>query len=104
MLFNTENYAAIKKACEDKKEIEFVADLEITAFSVESVPIDWTSYPPSLLPPEGYAQVMIYASNDIKGALTRLEVVVYLDGGRIMYKSLGNNRVAIKVTWPNENT
>ena len=100
MLFNQENYLQIKQACESKREIEFVAPIEITAFSAESVPQEWTAYPPCMLPPQGYAQVFIHAGSDAKGALTKLELVVHLDGGRILYKAHGNAQVALKVTWP----
>jgi hypothetical protein len=100
MLFNQENYPQIKSACENKTEIEFEVPEEITAFSSGSAPLEWTAFPPCLLPPEGYAQVFVYAGSDAKGALTRLELLVHLDGGRILYKAQNNNLVALRVTWP----
>jgi hypothetical protein len=103
MLFNQENYLQIKQACESKHEIEFVAPIELTAFSAESLPQEWTAYPPCILPPQGYAQVFVHAGSDARGALTKLELVVHLDGGRILYKAHGNGQVALKVTWPTTN-
>ncbi len=101
MEFNIENYNTIKIACENKEEIEFVVEKSATAFSESDAPAKWTAYPPACLPPEGYAQVFIYAGNDKRGALTRLELLVHLDGGRILYKRSGENAVSLKVTWPN---
>ncbi len=100
MLFNQENYPQIKTACESKNEIEFEAPRELTAFATSSAPLEWTAYPPCALPPEGYAQVFVHAGADAKGELTRLELLVHLDGGRILYKAQANDRVALKVTWP----
>ena len=101
MEFNIENYNTIKIACESKEEIEFVVEKSATAFSEADAPEEWTAYPPACLPPEGYAQVFIFAGNDKRGALTRLELLVHLDGGRILYKRSGENTVSLKVTWPN---
>ncbi|MBT9538729.1 hypothetical protein [Thiobacillus sp.] len=100
MLFNQENYLQIKQACESKREIEFIAPIEITAFSAESAPREWTAYPPCILPPQGYAQVFVQAGSDARGALIKLELVVHLDGGRILYKAQSKDQVALKVTWP----
>jgi len=100
MEFNSENYSAIKMACEGKEEIEFVVEKSATAFSESEAPESWTAYPPACLPPEGYAQVFVHAGSDKRGALTRLELLVHLDGGRILYKRSGENSVSLKVTWP----
>jgi len=101
MLFNQENYNAIRDACKSKNEIEFEVPLAITAFSSSSAPPEWTAYPPCILPPEGYAQVFLHAGSDAQGALTRLELVVHLDGGCILYKAKGSDLVSLRVTWPN---
>jgi len=45
--------------------------------------------------------VFVKAGNDKRGELTRLELMVHLDGGRILYKKSGHNEVLVKVTWPN---
>lgn len=100
MEFNTENYPTIKAACENKEEIEIFVDKAATAFSNSEAPSEWTAYPPACLPPEGYAQVFVHSGNDKAGALTRLELVVHLDGGRILYKKHAQDSVSLKVTWP----
>lgn len=102
MFFDQENYTAIRDACKSKSEIEFEVPRAITAFSSSSAPSEWTAYPPCILPPEGYAHVFLHAGSDAQGALTRLELVVHLDGGRILYKAKGSDLVALRVTWPSD--
>jgi hypothetical protein len=102
MLFNAQNYAAIKAACQSKTAIQFTAEKGDTAFAESNAPLDWTAYPPALLPPEGYAQVFVHSDSDARGALTRLELVVHLDGGRILYKANGSDRVDLSVTWASQ--
>lgn len=101
MEFNAKNYPAIKAACESKKEIEFFVDKDSTAFSESEAPDAWTAYPPACLPPEGYAEVFVHSGNDKRGALTKLELLVHLDGGKILYKKHSQDQVSLKVTWPN---
>lgn len=100
MEFNKDNYSAIQEACKNREEIEFFAPIACTAFEKSKAPNDWTAYPPCLLPPEGYAQVFVHAENDARGSLTKLELLIHLDGGRVLYKAIDNQKVAIKVTWP----
>jgi hypothetical protein len=102
MLFNPQNYTAIKAACESRQEIEFTAEKADTAFAEGDAPLAWKAYPPALLPPQGYAQIFLHAGNDARGALTRLELIVHLDGGRILYKANGKHQVDLKVTWPDK--
>lgn len=102
MKFGQNDYPTIKSACHNKQEVEFEARKEITAFAYSEAPDDWTAYPPALLPPEGYAQVSIHSGSDERGALTRLELIVHLDGGRILYKKSGPDKVSLKVTWPSK--
>lgn len=102
MKFDQNDYPTIKSACQNKQEVEFEARKEITAFAYSEAPDDWTAYPPALLPPEGYAQVFIHSGSDARGALTRLELIVHLDGGRILYKKSGRDEVSLKVTWPSK--
>ncbi|GEM19900.1 hypothetical protein NONS58_12990 [Nitrosococcus oceani] len=66
------------------------------------VPDEWQAFPPALLPPQGYAEVFIYSGNDARDALTRLELIVHLDGGSILYKKADSDSVGIRVTWPDE--
>ena len=99
MEFNKENYSTIKEACTNRKEIEFFTPITDTAFENGKAPDDWTAYPPCMLPPEGYAQVFVYAGSDAKGSLTKLELLIHLDGGRVLYKALENQQVGIKATW-----
>lgn len=101
MKFNQNDYPIIKSACQNKQVIEFEVPKKITAFSDSEAPASWTAYPPALLPPDGYAQVFVHSGSDARGALTRLELIVHLDGGRILYKRSGPDEVALRVTWPN---
>ncbi|MGP3789331.1 hypothetical protein [Pseudomonas sp. B392_1p] len=100
MKFDKNDYPAIKQACLDKIEIDFDAPKEITVFSDSEAPDDWTAYPPAFLPPEGYAQVFAQSGAGARGELMRLELIVHLDGGRILYKRNGHGLVSLKVTWP----
>ncbi|USY23667.1 hypothetical protein NIZ92_10010 [Alcaligenes sp. 1735tsa3] len=61
-----------------------------------------STYPPCLLPPEDYAQVFVHAGNYARGYLTKLELLIHLDVGKILYKAIDNQKVAIKVTWPDD--
>ena len=100
MIFNSKNYPTIKTACQGKQEIEFIAERSDTCFASSQAPSVWTAYPPTMLPPSGYAQVFLYAGSDAKGALTFLELLVHLDGGIILYKENGSDHVSLKVSWP----
>lgn len=101
MEFNKVNYPIIQSACENKQEIEFTAPVEITGFANSTVPLpeEWTAFPPAALPPKGYAQILLYAGVDIRGTFITLELLVHLDGGRILYRVAEQNQVAVKVTW-----
>ena len=101
MQFNAENYQAIREACEKREETEFWADKADTLFAGSEAPETWTAYPPCSLPKELYAQVFVYAGTDKRGALTRLELLVHLDGGRVYYQAQGEEAVSLKITWPN---
>lgn len=100
MEFNKDNYVQIQAACKSRQEIEFLAPISATAFEKSTAPEEWTAYPPCLLPPEGYAYVLAHAGNDARGSLMKLELLIYLDQGRVLYKAAANQQVAIKVTWP----
>lgn len=100
MEFNKRNYSAIREACTNRKEIEFFAPITATVFEGSKAPEDWTSYPPCMLPPDGYAQVFVHSGNDAKGSLTKLELLIHLDGGLVLYKAIEDQKVGIKVTWP----
>jgi len=100
MIFNQQTYPQIKSACEAKQPVEFDVERSATAFAAGQAPAQWTAYPPALLPPEGYANVFLHAGNDARGTLTRLELVVHLDGGRILYQANGVELVTLRVTWP----
>ena len=100
MKFDQNDYPKIKQACQKKEEVEFDAMKSITAFENSDAPSNWTAYPPTLLPPEGYAQVFYHSGTNARGALTRLELVIHLDGGRILYKKKNEDTISLKVTWP----
>lgn len=101
MKFNAQNYPSIKASCQNKEEIEFYVDKNATAFANTEAPDAWEAYPPACLPPEGYAQLFVYAGNDKRGTLTKLELIIHLDGGRILYRKRGHEHVSLKITWPN---
>jgi hypothetical protein len=102
MEFNALNYPFIKSAYEKKKQIEFYVDKSATAFSESNAPDEWTAYPPPAVPQKDYVKPFVYSGNDIKGSLTRLEILIHLDDGKIFYKKHSNNQVLLKVTWPNQ--
>lgn len=102
MLFNKENYPTIKSARQNRQLVEFKARIEDTGFesSDVEVPSDWKAFSPAIQSPEGYAQIFAHADSGVRGELIRLELLVHLDGGQVLYKSSGENLVAIKVIWP----
>lgn len=100
MNFSPQTISAIKDACKLRQPIEFDVERSATAFAKTPAPDDWTAYPPAALPPNGYEQIFALAGSDVRGALTRLELVVHLDGGRILYRANGEARVSLRVTWP----
>ena len=71
-----------------------------TAFCADNVPTDWSVCPPPLLPDEDLVRCMLYLGDEMRDRLTRLELVVHYTGGQLLYKSLGDSLVGIKVTWP----
>ena len=101
MEFNEQNFSQIHQACVNRQEFEFLAPISATAFSKSAAPEEWRAYPPSLLPPEGYAHIFLHAGSDLRGSLMKLELLVFLEKGRILYRAANNDQVAIKVTWPN---
>ena len=100
MIFNSQNYPTIKSACQCRSEVEFIAEKSDTVFADSAAPEQWRPYPPAMLPPEGYADVFLHSGTDARGALMRLELLVHLDGGRILYKENGNSQVRLKIMWP----
>ena len=98
--FSRSTSAAILKACEKKQTIEFEVEQSATAFEKTMPPVDWTAYPPAALPSGHYDQLGALAGTDTRGELTRLELSVHQDGGRILYRATGQGRVALRVTWP----
>ena len=102
MLFNQANYAQIRAACESKTDMELEVPRSATAFAESQAPLEWTAYPPCILPPEGYAQVFVHSGADLRGAVTRFELTVHLSGGRILYKAKDHELVSMKVTWPED--
>jgi hypothetical protein len=101
MEFNRENYSAIKEACMQRQSIEFSAPKNIASFEGHSsLPTIWTGYAPCLLPPDGYSKVFAGSGNDAKGTLSKLELLIHLDGGKLFYKASGEDKVDIKVSWP----
>ncbi|WP_417884527.1 hypothetical protein [Vibrio rumoiensis] len=65
----------------------------------QEMTVDWTPYPPTSLAKEAYAQIFALAGNDARGTLTKLELAVHLDGGRIEYKKGQGDTVDIRVSF-----
>jgi hypothetical protein len=97
MEFNSENYPEIKQACESKQPVDFYTHKSATCFANSMPPDDWTHYPPASLTKEAYAQIFALAGNGARGTLTKLELTVHLDGGKIQYKKRDDETVDIKV-------
>ena len=99
MKFDRENYPTIKEACENKKNIDFYVEKLATGFNKDNIPSNWTAYSPASLTREAYAQIFIGAGNDARGTLTKLELAVHLDGGRIEYKEKDEAHINLRVTF-----
>ena len=101
MQFNQTNYPLIKEACASHKDIEFIVPMSATAFErgSGSTPQEWTTAPPLKIPREEYERHIVSAGNTINDELARLELEVYLEGGKIFYKASENKQVAIRVSW-----
>jgi hypothetical protein len=100
MEFNQENYQNIRQEFLDRNEFQIQVHIQDTAFSPDNVPVDWLECPPSSLADEDLIRCLLYLSDEMRDRLTRLELMVHRAGGKLLYKSLGESLVAIKVTWP----
>jgi hypothetical protein len=102
MDFNAQNYPTIKIACRERHDIEFIVPVQATGYygSTVAVPDTWQTSPPSSVLPEDSAYLLAHISSDVRGTVTALEIRVHLDGGVIHYKSAGEDKVAMRVTWP----
>ena len=100
MELNQENYQRIHQEYIDRNEFQIQVHIQDTAFSADNVPVDWSECPPSLLTDEDLVRCLLYLSDDMRDRLTRLELLVHRARGKLLYKSLGESLVAIKVTWP----
>lgn len=100
MELNSTTYQQIQIACERRQNTQFDVERSATAFAEVQAPVVWTAYPPALLSKKDYAQVFHYAGSDSKGVVTKLELKVYLDGGRIEYQECGADLVSLRITWP----
>ena len=100
MEFNEENYPTIRQGYLDRNEFQMQVHIQDTAFCADNVPTDWSVCPPPLLPDEDLVRCLLYLGDEMRDRLTRLELVIYYTGGKLLYKSLGDSLVGIKVTWP----
>lgn len=100
MLFSYETYSDIKLAMEKKQEISFFVSKSESVFAESDAPADWVAFPPTMLAPAEYLQILIQVGASIRDALMRLEINVHLSGGRIFYKKHNDKLVALKMTWP----
>ena len=97
--FNSEIYNDILKSCEAKNDVEFLIDKESTPFrNTNILTSDWTEYPIPLLPKEDYARIFVGTGANDTGRLMRLQIAVYLDGGKVLYKDVGQD-VGVRVSW-----
>lgn len=97
MEFNPTNYPQIRDACNKKQAIAFYVNKSATCFSNGKSPEEWTSYPPITLCKEALGQIFAYAPADERGTLTKLELIVHLLGGEILYKKRDNDKVDLNV-------
>jgi len=100
MEFNEENYQRIRQGYLDRTEFEIQVRIQDTGFSTDNVPVEWSECPLSLLANEDLVRCLLCLGNEMRDRLTRLELVVHYTGGKLLYKSLGQSLVGIKVTWP----
>jgi hypothetical protein len=101
MEFNEANYEVIRQRYLERTEFEIQVRIQDTGYSADNVPAEWSPCQPSLLANEDLVRCLLYLGDEMHDRLTRLELVVHHTGGRLLYKSLGDSIVGIKVTWPN---
>ena len=99
MEFSKETYSTIRQACENRSDIEFEVPLEYTAFTSSNAPHGWTEIRPVSLTPKGYSTIFIHLGPEAKDALTRLELLIYCDGGTVAYKKKDEKIISMKVSW-----
>lgn len=97
MEFNPDNYPHIREACENQNSIFFYVNKSATCFKQGDAPDEWTPYPPVSLCKEALAQIYASAGPDERGTLTKLELIVHLSGGVILYKARGEDKVDLQV-------
>ncbi|PQJ63396.1 hypothetical protein BTO10_00845 [Vibrio chagasii] len=99
MEFNEQNYQTIKRSCLQKQNITFYAPKEFTCFANDEAPSSWRAYPPTSLADEAYEQIFVCTGEDARGTLTKLELTIHLDGGRILYRRRDDEYVELQVTF-----
>ncbi|WP_305812790.1 hypothetical protein [Photobacterium leiognathi] len=99
MEFNAQNYQTIKQSCLQKQDITFYVPKEFTCFANDEAPVSWKAYPPASLTNEAYAQIFAYAGDDARGTLTKLELAIHLDGGRILYRKKDDEYIDLQVNF-----
>jgi hypothetical protein len=100
MEFNEANYGVIRQRYLERTEFEIQVRIQDTGYSAENVPAEWSPCQPSLLANEDLVRCLLNLGDEMRDRLTRLELVVHHTGGKLLYKSLGDSIVGIKLTWP----
>jgi len=93
------DHSAIKKAFTERAECTFSARRNDTAFWSEQAPAEWTKYPIADLPPDDIVRIMLHTTQDIRGALTRFELLLSRYKAAVWYRAHGADRVEVRFKW-----
>ena len=99
MIDNLEDFNLVKNKIKNKENTEFSIIRSATGFSEEFEIKEWQRISPTTMVKEYAAEILYGLGNDLKGELAKIEVLVYLMGGVILYKELSKNEIALKVIW-----
>ena len=93
------DHLKIKQAFVDQKRCSFVVQRENTAFWNGAAPDKWTEYPIGDLPPDDISRIMVFSPPNIRGALTRFELLLSQSGARVSYRANGSEKVEVQFEW-----
>lgn len=99
MIDNLEDFSLIKDKIKNKENTEFSIVRSATGFSDAFEIKEWERISPTVMVEDYAVEIMHGLGNDLKGELAKIEVLVYLMGGVILYKELSKDEIAIKVIW-----
>jgi len=99
MIDNLEDFSLIKDKIKNEENTEFSIIRSATGFSEDFEIKEWQRISPTTMVKEYAAEIMHGLGNDLKGELAKIEVLVYLMGGVILYKEESKDEIAIQVIW-----